>query len=384
MTIRNKYLFMAIFLFSCAINAFAGRTTFETLPKTVSVDLPEDFILEASEGNSSFQLANTTVPVKAIVRIFEKEKYQSPAQALETILKNLGISTSIKDVKWQSQKCALAQAEGSISQRKSKLIACAAKIPENESIILLFTWCDVVKARDCTAFMESFIDSLCISNESYFTPGLYTESLYPTEGKTQKINMDILGTKLTTEMEENALEASEYCIDREYKTLCLYMKSSAWIQAWQRYYRMIFRDSCGRLSRACFDITNALAPSCKDETDLAQKLLTWVQGFGYERQKNAADFASLPSILLGGGSDCDSRSMLLCVLLQSANQDAIMFVSREYQHAIAGFISSHPGFSFEVSGKKYLTGETTAKNINWGNISQTQSDQKKWIPVQLP
>ena len=133
-----------------------------------------------------------------------------------------------------------------------------------------------------------------------------------------------------------------------------------------------------------FDISNALAPGCKDTTEYAQKLLTWTQDFKYEREKNTSDFASLPSILLGGGSDCDSRSLLIAVLLQAINEDAIIFVSAEYSHAIAGFVSNHPGFGFTVNGKTYLTGETTAKGLTWGKISGSQTDLEKWIPVVLP
>ena len=164
----------------------------------------------------------------------------------------------------------------------------------------------------------------------------------------------------------------------------MYMNSPLWKEAWQRYYRMIFKDSCKRLQKVSFDIYGALAPDCKDETDFAQKLLSWTQEFKYEREKTASDFASLPSIISGGGSDCDSRSMLIAVILQSMNIDSIIFVSSEFHHAVAGLVSSQPGFGFSVESKTYLTGETTVPGLTWGIIDKNQSDFSKWISVMLP
>ena len=179
-------------------------------------------------------------------------------------------------------------------------------------------------------------------------------------------------------------EAAEGLIEREYKVLCHYQQSELWQEAWQRYYRMIFRDSFNRLQRASFDIYNALAPYCTDETDLAQKLLTWTQGFSYERKQTASDFANLPSMLLGGGSDCDSRAMLLGVLLKNMNMETVMFVSAEFSHALAGFVSTHPGHSFTVGDKEFLMGETTAAGVTWGMIAKDMDDQGKWITVEFP
>ena len=166
--------------------------------------------------------------------------------------------------------------------------------------------------------------------------------------------------------------------------MTLYANSRIWQDAWKRYYRMIFRDSCGRMKRPAFDIYNVLAPECADETDLAQKLLQWMQGCSYEREKNNSDFASLPSMLLGGGSDCDSRSMMLAVLLRAMNMDSCIFVRATFGHAVAGFVSSHPGHSFTAEGKNYLMGETTAKDLTWGKIAAEMDDQRQWLPVVFP
>ena len=147
---------------------------------------------------------------------------------------------------------------------------------------------------------------------------------------------------------------------------------------------MIVRDSAGRLSQTAENVYEKIAPECSDMTSYAQKLLFWTQNLDYGRNLKSSDFTPLPSVLLGRGSDCDSRSMLIDVMLQCAGEDAVMFVSAEYAHAVAGFVSDHPGFSFKAGGKAYLTGETTKKGATWGTIAKEQADSSKWIPVLLP
>jgi len=153
---------------------------------------------------------------------------------------------------------------------------------------------------------------------------------------------------------------------------------------------MIYRDSYLRLQKAAFTLYNQLYPIAKKKDpenpnrELAQILLTWTQGFDYEREKTASDFANLPSIIAGGGSDCDSRSMLLAVLLAQMHCKTMMFVSAEYSHAIFGIaVTGQPGKNahIDVDEISYLLGETTAK-VDIGMIAKDLSDSSKWIPIE--
>ena len=76
--------------------------------------------------------------------------------------------------------------------------------------------------------------------------------------------------------------------------------------------------------------------------------------------------------------------MLLAVLLTSMNQDAILLVSAQYSHALAAFVSTHPGHSFKISGKDYLMGDTTITGATWGIIAAEQDNLRAWVPVSFP
>ena len=101
----------------------------------------------------------------------------------------------------------------------------------------------------------------------------------------------------------------------------------------------------------------------------------------YERERTTSDFTSLPAMLLGEGSDCDSRALILCVLLTQMNQDAVLLVSPQFSHAMTAITSDHPGHSFKINGKDYLMGETTAQGLTWGKIDEKQDDQRKWMAI---
>ncbi len=350
-----------------------------------SVDFPEGFYLEAkNDEGTAYQFASAVLPVSAILRVYENGRYPTAQEALDKTLDALGADGASECFDWRNSEAAVATFTISLNGKKCQGAGVASQLAFDAGTIVLFTWCEETKADQCWNYMLSLLDSLCIDRGSYFEAGPITAYAYPPSEEDTECTLTIDGKTFTTSMNASDREASEYLIEREFDVMCLYQTSVLWKEAWQRYYRMIFRDSYQRTKQAAFDIYNAISPDCADETDLAQKLLTWTQGMSYEREKTVSDFASIPSILQGGGSDCDSRSMLLFVLLRQMNVDSLMFVSAEYSHAIAGIVSSHPGHSYTVSGKQYLMGETTATGLTWGKVAQDQDDESKWIPIEPP
>ena len=381
MTRLCKFFCISAILIFWASHVFAEKIGFGSQYGSLSIDYPEGFQLVASGNNdTTFQLQSTIAPVTAIVRIYEKDRFKTAKAALSQSLKSLSFTGETEEFMWRNSTCAISVFEGKFNGQNIAGYGAAAVIP-NSGIIIILDWCTSNLADVCNPFMTSLLDSLNIDEGSYFEAGLITQYLYPKSEKLLPISLKIDGKTINSNLRENDKEAADYLIEREYSVLYLYRESPLWQEAWKRYYRMIFRDSYNRLSRVSFDIYNALYQDCKDDTDLAQKLLYWTQEFSYEREKNLSDFSSLPAILLGEGSDCDSRSMLLSVLLTSMNQDAILLVSATYSHALVAITSTHKGHSFKYDNKDYLMGETTAKGLTWGKIATNQDDPSKWIFV---
>ena len=367
--------------FILAQQVFAGVSSINK-NKNLAIDLPEGFYtVSASEDEKSYQLQSSLLPVTAAIKIYGKEIYKTPTDALTDNFKRIKAQNEIETFKWRNQDIALATYSNYLGQIANAGYAVAVSLPENEGILIMLVWTEQSHFSAYGDFILSVIDGLCIDFGSYFEAGPITHYAFPDSENFIPVTLKIDGKEIKSSIRQSDKDANEYLIEREYNVLKLYANSPLWQEAWTRYYRMIFRDSFKRLNRVSFDIFNEINPYCTDDTDLAQKLLTWTQGMKYEREKTSSDFASLPSIILGGGSDCDSRSMLLSVLLKNMNMDSIMFISKEFSHAVAGLVSTHPGHSFTANGKEYLMGETTASGITWGMIAQEQDDISKWIPV---
>lgn len=379
------FLLAALFFIIPLAGLTAHSVSLGLKDPAVGIDLPEGYrVTDLSKDGKSFQLQCDFLPVQLIIKIYDKKAYKSAKEAVDDNLTRLKAKSDCESFKWRYQEAALSSFTCTLGSQKVAGYAASAVLPQDAGTIVLLSWTEEASYEKAANFILSTLDSLCIDYGSYFSPGLVTAYAFPATDKEKPVSLEIGGQTIKSSIKDNDAQAADYLIEREYEVLTLYASQNNWQQAWKRYYRMIFKDSYARLKRPAFDIYNALMPSCSDDTDLAQKLLSWTQSFSYEREKNNSDFASLPSILLGGGSDCDSRSMLIAVLLRAMNMDSCMFISATFSHALAGFVSSHPGHSFTADGKKYLMGETTAKGLTWGKISSEMDDQSKWLAVDFP
>jgi hypothetical protein len=186
---------------------------------------------------------------------------------------------------------------------------------------------------------------------------------------------------------ENDAEGAQMLVDQEFLVFAMYADSDYWEEAWVRFYRAIWRDSWDRISDAAFRIERALSRGTAREEDLgardrafAQRLLTFVQGFVYERDLDGSDFVNLVDAATDGRGDCDSRAMLWAAVLAQANIPSAIMVSRQHAHAMGLADLPGSGARFEAAGTRWLVAETTA-SVDIGLIAQEQSFAEHWLGV---
>lgn len=386
MTRFCKKLFYFLFIIF-AITSYSFSEQITDRDFGFSLDIPEGFeIADYTEDGMSYVFSHPNIPVTLVMKLTEEKNAKSAAEVLNKNLKKLNASGETDSFKWNGTVCGISNFSMSLDDNYSGW-AVSAPVKIQDYYVILLCYAPESK-KGCDQFIISTINSLSINNEYLNTPGIITSYAFPPEGS-ESVLLKIGGKEIKTSLDKSDEEAAKFVIDLEYSVLNLYANHKMWKEAWQRYYRMIYRDNAGRLQQTAKNIYDSIYPELKkskpQDADIkyAQALLSWVQTFGYERaqSKIESDFTSLPASIKGKGSDCDSRSMLVSVLLNYTGIDTAMLISREYSHAVVVTDIPAPGQTFTMEdGREYLMGETTAK-VTWGTIAANHADRTKWMCV---
>ncbi len=359
-----------------------------------ALDIPEGYkVAGYTPDGMSYQFKHTKLPVDFVLRLYPEETYKNASAALQGTLERLSAQyDGIDTFTWRNKICAITIFDSKVTSPKGSVgWSVAVPLEDKEFQLVLLCYADSDKAKDCEQFIISTLNSLTVDEESKKSPGIITTYAFPGTSL-RHINLDIGGKRIVTSVDKEDSEANQFVIDCEFAVLRLYVNDEKWKEAWTRYYRAVFRDSYRRLQKTAFDINTALMQTAKAKNPKNPKaamneiLLRWVQNFEYQRSTGGqkTDFTNVIDVLYGKGNDCDSRSMLMCVLMEQLGVKSELFISREYSHAVYGIDIDAPGAKINVNGTDFLLNETTAKNIRPGLIAQDQSDTEKWIPVLIP
>ncbi|HPA71173.1 MAG TPA: hypothetical protein PKY31_02825 [Spirochaetota bacterium] len=83
-----------------------------------------------------------------------------------------------------------------------------------------------------------------------------------------------------------------------------------------------------------------------------------------------------------GAGDCDTKSLLMVLLLQTCGYDAVVLDSYRYHHAMAAVhFPGMDGVTVDHRGKSYLVIESTYPNWNIGQLPQQYTDLSYFLPI---
>lgn len=349
-----------------------------------SVDLPEEFVLVDKNGADSYMFENAFVSSTVILKAYKKEKFSSSLEAMETVMKQLGAEFECAETDWRNTDCIISQFAFNLGGASNTGWAVSSLLQDSKGYVVMLCYTPTDVFYDLEQFVISCVDSLCIDYGSYYSPGPLTSFAFP-KGEVQNHTVEIAGEKIDFTLNSSDIEADRFVVEREYSVLCLYQDSEMWVEAWQRYYRQVYKNAYSRLKIAAFNIYNRLIKTCESENpeiELAQKLLSWTQGFDYVRDFTSTDFTPITASITGTGSDCDSRAMLLACLLHHMNYDTCLFVSAEFSHSLFGIVLDKAGAKINIDGRQFLLGETTAQ-VDIGLVPANMNQTDKWIFVEL-
>ena len=383
----SKKIFAAIF--SLAIFCAASRAElFSSSHYGWTLDLPEGFFLsDATDDGLSYFFEHDFMKVRLAIKIFPNGKFQRNDLAMEDALNKLNADGEIDGFLWRERQVSVANFSFQIpgNQTAQSGWGISASLPKSGADIVVFCYADSENSNDVQQFIISALDSIVLEDDDWRKPGIITSYAFPARQK-KDIALKIDGKDIFTKIPSDASDSANFVIEREFSVLTLYAARKNWKEAWQRYYRLIFREAYSRFDDAAKDIRNALGASAlnakQSKFEMLKKLLAWTQDFQYNRNQNSSDFNDLASVLQDKGSDCDSRSLLLCVLMEHYGVKSELFISMEYSHALCGFDLAEKGAKINVDGTNYLLCETTA-HVEPGLVAQEHSDTSKWISVDL-
>ncbi len=253
------------------------------------------------------------------------------------------------------------------------------KEPTEDCLLVCFATVDgYEKALDS---IISALDSFSPDREGLLLPGPISQFLSPfPDASRETISLQFLGQTLRVAIGAGDRDASQVLVEREARLLAVYKAGQ--VDAWNRFYRTIYRDCYHRLDGIVKVVSGALAEKKVPEKEAPLRILSWIQGFEFKRTGTLADFLSPLSVAASAAGDCDSRAILYDAILEHLGLDAILLVSVKYAHALAAVALDRDGAAFVLDGKKYIVAEMT-EPVDIGMISKDMADAKEWIPMRL-
>lgn len=231
----------------------------------------------------------------------------------------------------------------------------------------------------------SILDSFSYGDEGMLHSGPITTffDLSPNK-EPQNYVIDFFDNDLIITSSELDFESAQTVIEREAQIMSYYSNSpDLFYKAWVRYYKLIFRDNYQRLEPLYQSLYPYFADDKYSDYELTELLMFWIQGYTYERSlESASDLLNPIESALRKTGDCDSRSLVLGILLHRFGIESILLTSEKVQHALLAVNLEGEGTTYEYMDKKYLMVELTAKMLI-GEISEKHTDPSLWTPVEM-
>jgi hypothetical protein len=337
---------------------------------------------------------STVIPVQFILRLNPDVTLARDTQGvLSTQLARLNAQFDLSSFRWYNQSCAVASfafdppadprwPAGTNSRAEGWGIA--VELPAGSGVVTALAYADTqvfaLNPDAVNSLLLSALDSLVVNQDTRYSPGPLTTFAWP-KTNSRKQNLKINGQIIAVTLDSEDADAAQSVIEREYAVLLLYQDApSLYKSAWRRYYQQIFRDSVGRIRPASEAILNALN---SDEEGALRTLLAWMQNQPYTRSGFRSDFTSLPGILLGDGSDCDSRALLVAAILHQMGSKTALFVSEQFSHAWLGIKTDLLGARKDIPQVgEFLLCETVSP-LNPGTVAKDLYEGEDWLPVVL-
>ncbi len=385
-----------------------------------SIDLPEGFVFLGGDGSSKFSFGLPDGSVEIDLIAYPDDRFASARDGAEDTARRLSGRGAFASFDYQGRGAAFGEltfGSGRSAMRGYGLFVNDVAPPADSAgapydlVVLAYAPADGYD--EYADFVASAIDGFSIDYGRRAAPGPLGTAGRAALGAARPRPVTLRFGKAEIRADWNPAEAalSQQLVEREYRVLTAYGQSPELIDAAiARFYRMAFRDAAPSLDRLALELSAAWesgawagarpGPSLgagatepatagprfgatAEPRGYAEALLGWVQGFAYERDPAGSDVVNPISAAFEGRGDCDSRALVMAILLRRENIRSILMVSLVHEHALAAVDAPGAGARFPFEGGAWLVAETTA-TVGLGMIDSAQADPSAWIGVAFP
>jgi hypothetical protein len=395
------------------------------------LDLPEGFSFTDGDGSSRFSFSFGAMTVDLLIS--DPGRYASARAAAEDTARRLGSRMTPAGFSYAGMDAAVAEfafGSGQAARRGMALFLDgqtekAATQPSSQSVAVAGKAYDLTLLAHTPAadwqrdreILLSCIDGFSATAAGRTAPGplgaLARSRLNTGDREVKTIRFG--GSELSLGWNPKEAGIAQEMVEREYRVLVRTTTTQTAVEpGMQRFYRMVWRDSLPSLDQLAMALSQAWETSNargtmesransdsmdnqggsttgskprfgppSDPRSYAQALLSWTQGFTYERDPKGSDVVNPLSAAFEERGDCDSRILVLNILLRRENIESILMISLKHEHALVAVDAPGIGARYQYRGKQWLVGETTAP-VDIGRIDARQANPADWFALDFP
>jgi len=394
------------------------------------IDLPEGFGFTDGDGKTRFSFASPDGAVQVDMAVYDSTRYPSAQAASDETAKRISARIDSTRFRYAGRDAALGTLsfgsgtgarkglafflDGKPAAAAGSASAGTASDPGYDLAVLVYAPASAyARYKD---LVESTMDGFSGDYARRAAPGPVGTAARAAlvASRTADAAVRFGAATITLPWNPDEGRAAQAIVEREYRVLMPYGSEPDLVEAAiRRFYRMVWRDSAPSLDRLALELSRAwdtgawaggpvpgaattttpatppadAVPESRfgtaaDPRGFAEAVLRWTQGFRYERDPAGSDVVNPLSAALGRG-DCDSRALVIAIVLRRADIEALLMLSLVHEHALAAVDAPGAGARFPYRGANWLVGETTAP-VAIGMIDQEQSNIEDWMAIDFP
>jgi hypothetical protein len=352
-----------------------------TTEEGIFIDMPSGFSPGEGDGRTKFSYFSPNGEIEYDILVQPPGRYPAAEEMAARMLDKLDSQGQRTSFTYQGQGAVIAELLFNLNGASRRGYGLFLQ-PASGSGYALLAHAPETRFDAAADFILSCLDAFSIDRAARRSPGPVSQFLLPWPApRPDRKTAALPGGPVELPWSREETEQELSTVQREYRVLTTYLSSQTlWRDAWARFYRMAYRESASRLD----GFTEAFARTLPraDPTESARRVLAWVQGFVFERDPAGLDFVPPLAAAFERRGDCDSRAMVMAMVLERLGIDCVLMLSREYSHAMLAVDVPGGGIRFPFEGRQYLVAETTA-GVGLGLIDSSQTDFSKWLGVDL-